>query len=141
MKFCIYPVLLILLSACERYQVTLNTQPVYTPPQLFSDYRIPDAALNNCVRQTVQENKITRPGDLLSLNCSYAGITNLEGLEVFTHLQIINMSSNRLEEIKPLLFLGYLQQVNLRGNPNLYCPQLGVLMELSAKVESPDHCR
>ena len=79
---------------------------------------------------TLAEAKITQPEQLDSLNCSFAGITDLSGIELFSQLQTINLSSNQLTDIKALLFLGELRQVNLSENPSLSCIDVEALDEL-----------
>ena len=121
---------LFLVTGCDRYAVTLNQQPIYTPKVIYSGYQIADPALASCVKLTLKEAKITQPGQLETLNCSFAGITDLSGIELFSKLKTINLNSNQLTDIKALLFLGELRQVNLAENPLLSCTDVKALDEL-----------
>jgi len=121
---------MLLIAGCDRYAVTLNQQPIYTPKPVYSGYQITDPALASCVKITLAEAKITQPEQLDSLNCSFAGITDLSGIELFSQLKTINLSSNQLTDIKALLFLGELRQVNLSENPSLNCIDVEALDEL-----------
>ena len=131
----------LLLTACNRYIVTLNEQPVYKPLPLFKDFQLPDKALDACVRQSITDDKVTDPERLHSLNCSHAGIKTLEGIQQFPALKNLNFSDNQLTTIEPLLFLGFLERVNLAGNPALACAALSrFASQTSAEVTLPDRC-
>ena len=97
---------------------------------IYSGYQIADAALSNCVKLTLAEAKVTKPEQLETLNCSFAGVTDLSGIELFSQLKTINLNSNQLTDIKALLFLGELRQVNLTENPSLSCIDVAALNEL-----------
>ena len=131
--------LITLLVGCERYAFTLNEQPIYTPNSVYSGYRIGDPALASCVKQALVDSKITQPEQLQVLNCSYAGVTQLKGIETFSRLRSVNLSHNQLTDIKPLLFLGDLRQVNLEENPNISCSDVEALANLleRADIEAP----
>jgi Leucine-rich repeat (LRR) protein len=122
--------ILILVAGCERYAVTLNEQPIYTPKVIYSGYQIADPALASCVKLTLADAKITQPEQLETLNCSFAGVANLSGIELFSQLKSVNLSNNQLTDIKALLFLGELRQVNLSENTSLSCADVGALEEL-----------
>ena len=129
----------ILLTGCERYAVTLNERPIYTPKAIYSGYNIADPSLANCVKQALTEAKITQPEELEILNCSFAGVTDLSGIELFSKLKTVNLNSNQLTDIKALLFLGELRQVNLSENPALNCTDIEALEELleNATIAAP----
>ncbi len=130
---------LFLVTGCDRYAVTLNQQPIYTPKAIYSGYQITDPALASCVKLTLGETKITQPEQLEALNCSFAGITDLSGIERFSQLKTVNLSNNQLTDIKALLFLGELRQVNLSDNPSLSCVDVKALAELlsDASIAAP----
>ncbi len=128
-------------TGCNNYTYTLNEQPIFSPPSLFNDYKIPDAALDNCVKQAIIDNNVTSPNQLTQLNCSSAGIEKLAGLEIFTGLSHINFNQNNLVEIKPLLFLQHLVIVNLEKNKRLYCADAQLLAkQVGNSVKLPAHC-
>lgn len=130
---------IVLVAGCERYAVTLNERPIYTPKAIYSGYNIADAGLKNCVKQALTEAKITQPEELEILNCSFAGVTDLSGIELFSKLKTVNLNSNQLTDIKALLFLGELRQVNLSENPALNCTDIEALEELleNATIAAP----
>lgn len=139
------PLLLILsaltLTGCENYTYTLNEQPVFTPPGLFSNYQISDQGLAGCLKQAILDQQVSKAHDLSQLNCSNAGITNLTGLEIFTGLTHVNLGNNALTEIKPLLFLPHLDTVLLGGNEALDCGDAKLLAnQASGAVSLPTHC-
>ncbi len=152
---------LLLLSACQGYDVTLNERVVYSPPPLFRAFDITDDALRACVQQVIEDESITRAGQLESLNCSNAGIESIEGLQVFSGLTRVRLSDNR---IRNLLALGELQQLqqlylsnnrvvdpvplyaleklttlDLDTNPALQCPAPGALSQVE-QLSLPAHC-
>lgn len=157
-------VLLFALYACADYSFHLNEQPIYIPPPLFTDYRLADEALHQCVEQTIEDNNVTTPQQLNRLNCSSAGIESLEGLERFGDIHELNLASNRLTDIEPLarltrlevlvlrenhlqsatplLSLLRLRHLDLSDNPDLLCADAQQLAtHLQGTTHLPPHCR
>lgn len=118
--FCAWMPLAVL-SGCGPYQVTLNEQPIYIPPPLLSQFQVADQALKNCLRQTIADNNITRVEQLTRLVCRHAGVGSLEGLETFVELEELDLSHNRLRDLKPLQNLKKLRLLKLNDNPDLQC--------------------
>lgn len=107
---------LCLLSGCKNYSISLNDNTLYTPAGVFKDFDIADAALNDCVTQTLFDEKITRAEDLTQLNCSNAGVKSLTGLSKFFALTAVNLSENTLNDIDELGKLGRLEVLLLNKN-------------------------
>lgn len=151
------------LSACGRYLVTLNETTLYTPPQLFLSFEMPDQALYTCIAEHIQQQKITEAEQLRSLNCSHANVHELQGLSVFANLEEINLSNNQLQElaelrslqklqrldlsvnpisdISDLFFLPDLEVLKLRGDPQINCQELKNLARyVKQAVEMPATC-
>ena len=99
--------------------------------------------------------------DLAALNCSDAGIQSLTGLEQFTQIQSMKLSSNNIRNLLiierltalrqlwlddndvvdpiPVLRMTALKELNLAGNLRLQCPDPSdVPRHLSLNL--PDHC-
>lgn len=154
----------LLLNACSGYSVTVNDNPVYNPPSLFTDFRLVDGALHDCVQQTIEDQQITQASQLTQINCSSAGISNLEGLSAFPALRAISLNDNAITDLshlkplsrleillledndirsaEPLLTLLRLEELDLSGNPNLACGDARQLKNNSeGEVELPKHCR
>ena len=130
------------ITACERYIWTVNEQPVFEPPALFKHYEISDPALAQCVEQVITDQKITQASDLTNLSCTHAGVNSVDGLAIFSGLKILDLSGNNLNEIKPLLFLPYLDTVNLKQNEALACADAEILgKQLTGELTLPQHCR
>jgi hypothetical protein len=151
-----------LLSACQGYDVKVNDKVVYAPKPLFRDYTVPDAGLNGCLEQAINDGVITSAQQLTTLDCSFAGIENLEGLSVFKGLTVLRLSANkvrnlvelttitRLEAVYlddnqvidpvPLGQLPSLRDLDLSGNPKLQCPRPGTLAQVTAII-LPEHCQ
>jgi Leucine-rich repeat (LRR) protein len=154
--------MLVALTGCDRYRVTVNEMPVYEPAPLFSDFTIADRALFACVQQTIEDARITAAEQLTVLNCSHAGIARLEGLARFTRLEAINLSNNSISDVGPLahnprlrrlnldgnqlrsvealLALPNLETVSLAGNKALECAGAGILAR-RVTTTLPEHCR
>lgn len=154
----------ILLSACSGYAVSINDNPVYNPPSLFTDFRLVDTALHNCVQQTIEDQQITEASQLTQLNCSSAGIETLKGLSAFPALRALSLKGNEITDLSPLKPLSRLEillledndirsaaplltllrvkELNLSGNPNLACGDARQLRDNSeGEVILPKHCR
>ena len=134
---------LICLTGCEGYTYTLNEQPIFSTPEttLFSDYSLSDSSLQSCTEQAILDQSVTQPDQLTYLNCSNAGISNLDGLEIFTGLTHINLNGNKLTKIKPLLRLPKLQVTALEANNRLDCNQgTQLTSKLKGSVKLPAHC-
>lgn len=153
----------ITLSACTGYSFSFNENTVYTPPSLFSDYKIADQALRNCVEQTIKDQEVVKADQLTLLNCSSAGIEDLTGLGRFNQLTLLNLANNelttleeldkvtrleelvlrdnRLQSVEPLLKLVRLVKLDLRGNPDLACTDLRQMASsLEGEVIIPEQC-
>ncbi|MEZ5567792.1 MAG: hypothetical protein R3E54_05530 [Halioglobus sp.] len=152
---------LFLLVACQGYDFTVNERVVYSPPPLFRDFALADEALRDCVMQLIADERITRVEQLVTLNCSHAGIESLDGLDVFSSLGSLRLSANRVRNLLalsalpeleqlylddnrvidpvPLYSLEKLQTLDLSGNPGLQCPDPGALQQV-AQLALPSHC-
>jgi len=152
--------LLLVLGACQDLDFKVNDTVVYSP-KLFGDFHAPDPALSNCLKQTIRDQSVAQAQQLTSLDCSHAGIGDLEGLSTFTHLRALRLSANQvrnlvelnrlvtLEELHldqnsiidpvPLYQLPALRHLDLSGNPALQCPRPGSLDHV-ATVILPEHC-
>ena len=153
---------LALLSACENYDYTVNERVVYTTRPLLVDFEVADAALRDCLEQTIADRGISTVSQLTELNCSNAGIADLAGLGQFRGLLYLRLSANavrnlvELESLQalqelylddnrvvdpvPLYRLSELRFVDLSKNPDLQCPEKPGLLRAETVV-LPRHCR
>ena len=145
-----------------QYDITVNNVTVYKPPALFTVRGVKDSALTACLTQSLLDVDARIATDLVSLNCSDAGIESLTGLEQFTQIQSLKLSGNdirnllvleRLTALKllwldnndvvdpiPVLRMTGLKELNLAGNPSLQCPDPeNVPRHLSLNL--PNHCK
>ena len=107
--------IVILISGCAGYAVTLNEQPVYQPKQLLAVSGLSDAQFSNCVQQTIEDKKITKIADLHILICTSAGIEMLTGIDQFKSLNRISFASNNLADITILGKLENLIELNIEA--------------------------
>lgn len=166
MPHCLYSCLafavLMLLSACESYDFSVNDTLVYTPKPLFSNFVVPDSALAACLEQAIKDGNITSASSLALLNCSHAGVNQLIGLETFTglsqlklsantigdisplaaltSLEILYLDDNQLTDATPLIELPALQVLNMTTNEALLCPAAGSFITVKS-LSLPAHCR
>ena len=153
---------LLLSVACSNYDYTFNDRVVYTPEPLFTDFDVPDNALRECIKQAINDNKVTVASQLSSIACTDAGIETLAGLATFTEIEQLTLSSNNIRDISeiealtvlqflyldnnkvvdpvPLYELPALSLVDLSANPELRCPGSASLLRV-ATVTLPRHCR
>lgn len=106
----------LVVAGCS-YSVSLNDRVIYDPPGLFSDYKIADYPLAECVKQHLIDKQVTNVQQLTRLDCSNAGIRNLAGLERFVAIEELNLASNQLTDLTPLAKLSQLRVLILRENP------------------------
>jgi Leucine-rich repeat (LRR) protein len=158
-----FTLLTVLLSACTDYRFTVNEKVLYIPEQPFNADSIADESLRDCVQQTIRDQGITAASQLEELNCSHAGITDLVGLEVFSGLIRLKLSSNNIDRLTPLFELARLSELqidgnqlvslgaiyqlpslsylNVAGNDALACQELENLAQRAAiKIDAPEHC-
>ena len=153
--------LTVLLAACQGYDYTINDRVVYSPLPLYTDFEITDNALRACIQQAVVDNRITQAAQLTALNCSHAGIADLEGISLFQGLISLKLSDNAVRNLVevgqllqlrslylennavvdavPLARLPYLSTLDLSGNDALQCPRPGLLDKVNA-LTLPGHC-
>ena len=154
-------VLLILLTGCGNYDISVNDQVIYDAPAIFLDFDLPDEALQTCVRQRVMDLRLSSPEALIDLNCSNAGIESLEGIALFRNIERLKLSSNRIRNLMaltklsglhalwlddnvvidpvPLTALSDLRTLNLADNDSLQCPKTGLLDHVET-LTLPTHC-
>ena len=154
--------LLLALAGCDKYDIKVNDRVVFTPRPLFSDYSIADAALAACVEQAIIDGNITIAADLRTLNCSHAGIADLDGIAIFSGLTQLKLSSNEIRNLVelgqllllqvlylddnqvvdpvPLFDLPALNTLDLSGNAQMQCPTASAFVKLE-ELTLPEHCR
>jgi len=160
--FCVVVSACFLLPACQGYDFTVNEKVVYTPVPLFSGFTAPDKGLKDCLDRAINDGVITAADQLTALDCSFAGIENLEGLALFRELRSLRLSANKLTNVVelskfnvleelylddnqivdpvPIYHLPALRRLDLSGNDTLECPSPGSLAHV-ANVILPQHCR
>ncbi len=151
---------LIVSVGCQRYEVSVNEQVIYEPPQLFREYKITDPTLRQCVKATIAENSLTKAEQLRRLSCPAGDIVKLDGLQVFTRLHTLGLAGNQIVSVAPLATLKELAQLNVarnavqdftplsdmpnlsyldaRGNSGANCDSLSVIGVKD--IKPPRHC-
>ncbi len=127
MKLIFVAIAISLLSSCYDYEITLNDQPILLRKPVPVDVTVFDSGLSRCLSETLKMQSHTDISDLNTLDCSFAGIKILDGLEQFQGLVRVKLNGNELSDIGPLLSLGQLTIADLENNNNIPCQQLQVL--------------
>lgn len=155
---------LLALGACSDYSLSVNDKVLYTPPGIFTDFRVDDLELQRCLDQSIAEASITAANQLERLQCPAKGIRSVEGVAVFAELSVLGLEDNQVKKIEALVGLEKLQQLNLannnienisalhslkqlhyvdlRGNNALDCAQLaGIRLAKGGQLLAPAHCK
>lgn len=130
------------LLSCSRYQVTLNDNELYSPPDLITPFALADPALEACIAQTIEDQTITQVSQLKQLVCTHAGIRSLTGIEQWRALESLILKNNQLSSVLSAKNLPKLALIQLEENPNLACDQIEGLVKAKPDLEisKPVHC-
>ena len=151
------------LCGCNRYDVKLNENIIYSPNTLFTNYALSDNNLSDCVQKTIIEDKIKSKTQLVRLFCPDNKIERLDGLELFSNLRQIdisgnlirdisvlgnfkklthlNLKNNSLISIKPISRVNSLIYLDLSENPRLNCQEIeGLTLTENVEISLPQHC-
>lgn len=82
------------LGGCADYRFAVNDRVVYNPDPLFTDYQIPDAALERCVAAVIERNKLSSAAAVEELDCRDSDVISLLGLETFVNLRYLNVQGS-----------------------------------------------
>lgn len=122
--------LILALTGCARYSFDINDNQVYRPPSLYTTYAMTDPALQNCIDQAIKDQGITAPADLIDLNCSHAGITDMDKISTFSRIERLSLKGNDITDIEELLQLTHLRVLDLSDTATSDCQTLKQLSEL-----------
>ena len=104
------------LLGCQRYDIRINDNVIYSPPSLYSEFSLADPNLHSCMKATIEENKSTSINEIRKLSCSNNEISSLTGLAQFTAITHLDLRDNKVKDLEELNALVNLQYLNLSGN-------------------------
>lgn len=103
------------LSGCQHYPITLNGSQLNSKP-LLTGFNLADKHLMACVNEHIFDRHISKAEQLIELNCAERSIRSLKGLEYFPHLLRLRLNNNPIDSFKPLLALTNLEQLDVSDN-------------------------
>jgi len=112
--------LLLLLTACKgHYIYTFNDNVVYRPGAAGEPNAnvFRDTNLQGCLNQVLEAEKITDLGKVQLLACAGSNVEVLAGIQKLTGLEQLELSDNKIKDLRPLASLKNLRVVGLRNNP------------------------
>jgi len=153
----------ILLVSCSQYEFAVNDKTIYTPADFRKNLQLDDEPLLACIKTQLLEERITKAEQTLRIQCGPGSIQSLSGIEIFSHLQLLGLANNQLNDISPIRSLRDLSHlnlenndvrnagvlgnlpsllyVNLKGNNNLNCTSLEQLKQKKGvQLLQPEHC-
>ncbi len=89
------------------------TQSLFT---MIDQLTVDDARFAACIEQTAATNNWTKIEEIVSLDCSSQGITDLANIERFTQLKTLKLGDNALTDIDSLTNLAQLTELDLSQN-------------------------
>ncbi len=78
-----------------------------------------ELALNQCIEESMAEERVTAPRDLKKLNCINRGLIDITGLADLVSLEELYLSKNKLVSLEPLWRLVNLRKIVLHNNSQL----------------------
>jgi len=115
------------IAGCAEYSFDINKNEVYTPATIYTDFSVTDAGLKACIDQTIKDQNIRSSLDVITLQCSFSGITTLEGLPKFSRIEQLSLKGNNISQIDDLLQLTRLRYLDLSDNPISDCQTMNQL--------------
>lgn len=98
-----------------------NTQAILEDRKTLASQGLVDYGLQSCILDSVARDQVTDwklllPG-VTSLYCTRRNIRSLEGIDILSSLQFLDLRNNQVVDIAPVLGLSGLSHLRLQGNP------------------------
>ena len=114
------PGCLLLLAGCHSgYTYTFNDNVVFSPnaDRAAVTSTLRDTALQGCLNQYLALNEQMTPDQVRLLACPGSGVETLAGIGALTSLEQLEISDNKVTDLRPLAPLRNLRVLGLRNNP------------------------
>ena len=112
---------LILVAGCHgAYTYTFNDNVIFSPGKEASPTgtaALQDPALQGCLNQYMEASGFTALDQVKLLACPGIGVETLAGIDVLAKLEQLELSDNRVSDLRPLISLGNLRVLGIRSNP------------------------
>ena len=109
-----------LLAGCHGgYTYTFNDNVVFSPnaDRAAVTTTLRDAALQGCLNQYLALNDGMTPDQVKLLACPASGVETLAGIGALTALEQLEISDNKVADLRPLAPLRNLRVLGMRNNP------------------------
>lgn len=93
----------------------------------IADVSLGDPVLQQCIADAAASGNLVEVIELTTLTC--AGVSDADGLDIFSALTSLNLTGNSLTTLQPLLQFENLQFLDLSGNPSLPCEEVDALAQ------------
>ncbi len=107
------------LGACsfKPYAVSVNENVLYSPDGNIGKPKFADTGLEACVNTYLNENPEFELETITILSCTEVGISSLIGLRQLPQLVQLDLSSNNISDLNPLIYLDKLRVLRIAENP------------------------
>lgn len=102
------------------YTYTFNDNVIFAPDKEASaagTTALRDPALQGCLNQFLEANGQTTLEQVKLLACPASGVETLAGIDALTALEQLELSDNKVSDLRPLIPLRNLRVLGLRNNP------------------------
>ena len=103
---------------------------VFPAKQQFGDIDISDPLLARCIESEAATNGWNSADEVTGLDCPQAGIKQLNGLQSFVNIEVLNLRGNQIDDISLLNALKGLRELDLSSLPGL--TDIDALLSLDA---------
>jgi Leucine-rich repeat (LRR) protein len=101
------------------YTYTFNDNVIFAPGKntAANTSVLQDAALQACLNQYLEASGQTALAQVKLLACPGSGVETLVGIDALSGLEQLELSDNRISDLRPLVPLRNLRVLGLRNNP------------------------
>lgn len=101
------------------FTYTFNDNVIFSPGRstTANDHTLQDPALQGCLNQFLEASGQSALEQVKLLACPGSGVETLAGIDALSGLEQLELSDNRISDLRPLVKLLNLRVLGLRNNP------------------------